>query len=146
MVDKLYSHSILVTDASARWLTPKAEELYKGAGAIHRTVGSERFLRVLASRNRLTIDHELLSTPHSPLEVSLSLSHRPEMTGKNLRAHRCKGRQRLCVLRGQQSLHTETAERSVPSVLKALRHREHGARIGIGHTDPPLALTSSGRF
>jgi hypothetical protein len=29
-------------------------------------------------------------------------------------------------LRGQQSLNTETAERSVPSVLKALRHREDG--------------------
>ena len=29
-------------------------------------------------------------------------------------------------LRGQQSLNTETAERSVPSVLKVLRHREHG--------------------
>ena len=113
MVDKLYSHSILVTDGSARWLTPKAEELYERVGAIHRTVGSKRFLRVLASRDRLTIDHELLFTPHSPLEVSLSLTHRLEMTGKNLRAHRCKERQRLCVLRGQQSLHTETAERSV---------------------------------
>ena len=56
----------------------------------------------------------------------MSLIQKHEVTEKHLAGHRRNGRQCLRVLRGYQSLNTETAERSVPSVLKALRHRERG--------------------
>lgn len=56
----------------------------------------------------------------------MRLVENPGMTQKNLAAHGRNGRHLLCILRGQQCLHTETAERSAPSVWKALRHRECG--------------------
>ena len=76
----------------------------------------------------------------------MSLVKSPRVTEKKLAAHQLNGRrsrgvrrrpragsayapptrQSLRVLPGQQNLNTETAERAVPSVLKGLRHSEHG--------------------
>ena len=49
----------------------------------------------------------------------------PEMTERNLAAQRRGARRCLRGLGGWQSVHTETAERSVASVLETLRHGGH---------------------